>query len=69
MLNLGQVIGQCKDFCENGKRKEVTIVVAPLRIMSKYKGEVQEVFLGCSYHYHCQNELCQYSRRAPGGGY
>ena len=61
-------IGACSEFVVDGKKKEIAIVISPLKLVQDEKNEKNlKVNSGCNMWRACQNAECQFSLLNRGG--
>lgn len=54
--------GICNQFIDQrGKRGEVSVVIAPLKVEANEDGSRLNISMGCNLWRSCQNEDCYYS--------
>jgi hypothetical protein len=54
------MVGECSEAVIEGKRKTVSIVISPLKLVQRDK-ETLKVISGCNLWKACQNLSCQFS--------
>lgn len=52
-------IGECHEFCLEGKKQHVSVVISPLKAWAD--NQTVRVTSGCNLWKACQNRQCQYS--------
>jgi len=65
-LEINQAIGWCRNFKSDGRTREVTIVVGPIRVNESEVDGMRhwDIFIGCNRHNDCMDVTCHYSRAA-----
>lgn len=58
------VIGPCTEFMLDGKKREVSVIISPLKV--NQDDNSLKVISGCNYWKACQNLGCQFSLIARG---
>jgi len=65
MIQIGYIAENHNCYMVNGEKREVTIVIGPLRVVERSleRGDKEyAVFNGCSRYYYCEDTECEYSR-------
>ena len=61
-VNIQAIHGVCSEFVDNkGKRREVSIVISPLKVATNEDESKLSVITGCNMWKSCCNEGCYYS--------
>ena len=65
-INIQSTQGICSEFMEGGskKRRDITIIIAPLTVTANDEQNRIAVKTGCNMWKSCQNEGCYYSLAA-----
>lgn len=54
----------CKEFKQDGKKQEVTVVISPLRAEVSSDSSQVKIVMGCNMWQACENANCFFSKKA-----
>jgi len=63
-INIQAIQGICSEFMDGSKKKEISIVVAPLKVTANEEQNKIAIITGCNMWKSCQNKGCYYSMAA-----
>ena len=64
-INIQAIQGACSEFIDDaGKKKEISIVISPLKVTAHEEQNRISVVTGCNMWKSCHNEGCYYSMAA-----
>jgi hypothetical protein len=64
-IHLNYQVGECKEFTQGGKKQQISIVIAPLKVTDD--GKEIKLKSGCNMWKACQNHNCDFSQVSYGG--
>ena len=64
-VNLQSTPGICSEYIdEHGKKKEITVVISPIKALTSNDGSAVKLVSGCNMWKSCKNENCYFSLAA-----